>query len=209
MLAYALLVYVSFFTMANPIGVVPVFLAMTAGLTEEASRRIARRATLTGFVALMVFALTGRLIFDFFGISVDALRVVGGIIFFGVGFQMLNARLVRETPAEEVDHDAEIDIAITPLGIPIITGPGAITTAILLMNDGTDLGRHLIVLGMLALVMLTTYVILIGGRRIMTFLGKSAATVFMRLMGLIVMVIAVEFFFAGVTPYVRTMLAGS
>ena len=155
---FALLSFISMFTMVNPIGVVPVFTAMTAKLSPQESHK----ATFTGMLILLAFALTGQWIFRFFSISVDSLRVVGGVIFFFMGYEMLQARLTRTQFDDETNHEYINDIAITPLGIPIICGPGAITTAILLMNEATSPLEYGIVLGVIFLLILTTYLLLIG-----------------------------------------------
>jgi multiple antibiotic resistance protein len=205
---FALLSFISMFTMVNPIGVVPVFTAMTAKLSPQESHRVARKATFTGAVILFAFALTGQWIFRFFSISVDSLRVVGGVIFFFMGYEMLQARLTRTQFDDETNHEYINDIAITPLGIPIICGPGAITTAILLMNESETMVEQSIVLGIIAGIMLFTYLLLLGAKQVTHVIGENGNKVMLRLMGLIVMVIAVEFFFAGLTPIVRKMLSG-
>ena len=141
---FALLSFISMFTMVNPIGVIPVYTAMTAKLSPQESHRVARKASLTALIILLAFALTGQWIFRFFSISVNSLRVVGGVIFFMMGYEMLQAHLSRTQFDDETNHEYINDISITPLGIPIICGPGAITTSILLMNEFkiTDRVRH-------------------------------------------------------------------
>ena len=203
---FALLSFISMFTMVNPIGVVPVFTAMTAKLSPRESHRVARKATFTGAVILLAFALTGQWIFRFFSISVDSLRVVGGVIFFVMGYEMLQARLTRTQFDDETTHEYINDISITPLGIPIICGPGAITTSILLMNESHTMMEQGVVLGIILGIMLLTYLLLIGAKQVTHVIGENGNKVMLRLMGLIVMVIAVEFFFAGLTPIVREML---
>ena len=205
---FALLSFISLFTMVNPIGVVPVFTAMTAKLSPQESHRVAWKATLTGALILLTFAVTGQWIFRFFSISVDSLRVVGGVIFFFMGYEMLQARLTRTQFDDETNHEYINDIAITPLGIPIICGPGAITTAILLMNESETMVEQGIVLGIIAGIMLFTYLLLLGAKQVTHVIGENGNKVMLRLMGLIVMVIAVEFFFAGLTPIVRKMFSG-
>lgn len=203
---FALLSFVSMFTMVNPVGVVPVFTAMTAKLSPHESHRVARKATITSLVILLAFALTGQWIFRFFSISANSLRVVGGVIFFIMGYEMLQARLTRTQFDDETTHEYINDISITPLGIPIICGPGAITTSILLMNESETTLQQGIVLGIIAGIMLFTYLLLLGAKQVTKFIGENGNKVMLRLMGLIVMVIAVEFFFAGLTPIVREML---
>ena len=203
---FALLSFVSMFTMVNPLGVVPVYTAMTAKLSSQESHRVARKATFTALVILLAFALTGQWIFRFFSISVNSLRVVGGVIFFFMGYEMLQARLSRTQFDDETNHEYINDISITPLGIPIICGPGAITTSILLMNESKSAMQSGIVLGIIILIMLLTYALLMGSKQVTHLIGENGNKVMLRLMGLIVMVIAVEFFFNGLTPIIREML---
>jgi multiple antibiotic resistance protein len=203
---FALLSFVSMFTMVNPLGVVPVYTAMTAKLSSQESHRVARKATFTALVILLAFALTGQWIFRFFSISVNSLRVVGGVIFFFMGYEMLQARLSRTQFDDETNHEYINDISITPLGIPIICGPGAITTSILLMNESKSAMQSGIVLGIIVLIMLLTYALLMGSKQVTHLIGENGNKVMLRLMGLIVMVIAVEFFFNGLTPIIREML---
>ncbi|MDD2921280.1 MAG: NAAT family transporter [Anaerolineales bacterium] len=203
---FALLSFVSMFTMVNPIGVIPVYAAMTAKLSPQESHRVARKASLTALFILLAFALTGQWIFRFFSISADSLRVVGGIIFFIMGYEMLQAHLSRTQFDDETTHEYINDISLTPLGIPIICGPGAITTAILLMNEAQSAIQYGIVLGVIVLLILVTYLFLLGAKQVTHLIGENGNKVMLRLMGLIVMVIAVEFFFSGLTPIVREML---
>jgi multiple antibiotic resistance protein len=203
LLEFALLSFVSLFTMVNPIGVIPVYTAMTTKLSPRESHRVARRASLTALFILLVFAMTGQWIFSFFSISVNSLRVVGGVIFFVMGYEMLQAHLTRIQFDDETIHEYINDISITPLGIPIICGPGAFTTAILLMNESNSPIESGIVLGAITLIVTFTYFLLLGAKQVTHLIGENGNKVMLRLMGLIVMVIAVEFFFIGLTPILR------
>ena len=200
---FALFAFTSMFTVMNPIGVIPPYIVMTEKLTREQQTQVARKASITAMITLMLFALTGQIIFDFFDITVNSLRIVGGIIVFRIGYDMLNARLSRTQFDDESDTDYMSDIAITPLAIPIICGPGVITTAIILFEGSEDTTQQVTVFAMIAVLMLVTYIILVSGNRILSILGDSGNKVLMRIMGLILMVIAVEFFFAGLTPILQ------
>ena len=207
MWSFAVFAFVSLFTMVNPVGVVPPYLGMTTGMTPAQSRRVARRAILTATAILVVFAIAGQWVFSFFGISVDSLRVVGGIIFLGLGYRMLSGRVPRERQGYETHDDYATDISITPLGIPIVCGPGSIATAILLTTDDPSAAHYGITVAVILVIMVITYAVMVSGRRVMAFFGESGTIVLMRLMGLIIMAIAVEFLVAGLTPIVREMLA--
>ena len=119
-------------------GVTPVFLAMTTDLSPKQQRRTAFKAVLTAFVVLTLFAVAGRLLFQFFGISVNGFRIAGGVIFFIMGYDMLNARLSR-LKYDDQDIEKELDdIAITPLGIPMIAGPSVLAMLILMTKNEPD-----------------------------------------------------------------------
>ncbi len=200
---FGLLSFASIFTMINPLGVMPVFTSLTTGMDTREAKQVALKAVLTALFTLVLFAVSGKFIFDFFQISVNSLRVVGGIIFFMAGFDMLQARIIRTKENSKPDPDYGNDIAITPLGIPMICGPGAITAAIVLMNDADMFAEKIVLLIAILLVLIITLLFLVGARKIMRLLGDSGNKVLMRIMGLIVMVIAVEFLFSGLKPILR------
>ncbi len=206
MFEFGLLAFVSLFAIVEPIGVLPIYVAMTAALSPRESRRVALKAVFTALVVLVAFALTGQFIFQFFQISVNSLRVVGGVIFFAMGYEMLQARISRTQLDEESTREFIEDIAITPLGIPMIAGPGAITTVIIFMSDSHTLENKLALFIAILAVLALTLLFLIGAKRIIALLGTSGNKVLMRLMGLIVMAFAVEFFFSGIRPFVQGML---
>ncbi|MEE4297623.1 MAG: MarC family protein [Wenzhouxiangella sp.] len=207
LLEFFLLCFTSLFTMINPIGVIPLYLGATQAFDAAEAKRVAVRAVLTSALLLVSFAITGKAIFDFFSITIDSLRIVGGVLFFLMGFDMLQARAVRRREPEETDTHYATDVAITPLAIPMITGPGAITMVILLMKDAADLPHRVAFFSALFAVLALTLLILIAGKRIRAVLGENGNKVLMRLMGLIVMVIAVEFFFAGLIPKIQPLFA--
>jgi len=200
LMPFALLCLTSFFTLINPLGAMPVFMTLTAGLSPGQRLKTARKASLVSLFTLVLFALSGQLLFRFFNISADSFRIVGGVIFFIMGMDMLQARLGRVKVGDDEVKAYVEDISITPLAIPMICGPGAMTNAIVLMEDAHSLALKLILFAAMTLVMLLTYLILHSANRLIELLGETGNKVMMRIMGLIVMVIAVEFFFAGLRP---------
>lgn len=190
----------------NPLGVMPVFMSMTSGLEVAHRRKTALKAILTAFFTLVVFAFGGQMLFNFFGISVAGLKVVGGILFFFMGYDMLNARISKMKVDEEEVGPYIDDISITPLGIPMIAGPGSITNAIILMDQSKGIVEKGILISSILGVLLVVFVILLSGAAITKAIGDTGNKVMMKLMGLIVMVIAVEFFFTGISPYVQAIL---
>lgn len=201
----AVLYFTSFFAIINPLGVMPVFMTMTADLTDKQRKKTALKAVFTAFITLLLFAFSGQLMFRFFGISVDGFRVVGGIIFFIMGFDLLQARISKIKMDEEMVKKYVDDISVTPLGIPIIAGPGAITNAIVLMEDSAHLSLKVILILTIIITLGLTYVVLLGAGKIGRLLGETGNKITMKLMGLIMMVIAVEFFFAGLKPILQSI----
>ncbi len=203
LITFGLFAFTSFLALINPIGVTPVFLTMTSDITSKQRNRTAFVAVLTSFLVLTMFAFAGQLLFKFFGISVNGFRIAGGIIFFIVGFDMLNARVSR-IKYDDKDIEQEVDdIAITPLGIPMIAGPGAITNAIVLMEDAVSFGHKIILPVSIFVVLLLTYIAMVAGGKLLKYIGPTGNRVMLKLMGLIIMVIAVEFFFAGLKPILQ------
>ena len=204
---FGLLCLTSYFTLINPLGIMPVFLTMTNNLSSKEKARTARKAVLVGFGTLLAFAFTGQFLFKFFGISVDSFRIVGGVIFFTMGLEMLNAKLTQMKVREDEIKEYVTDISITPLAIPMLAGPGAITNSIILMEDATTISYKIVLISVIALILITTYFVLWAGSSISKFLGDTGIKIMMRLMGLIVMVIAVEFFFSGLKPILKSILS--
>lgn len=207
-LAFALLAFTSYFSIVNPLSTMPVFMTMTSELTPKQQRITARKAVIAAFITMMAFAFSGQLLFSFFGISANAFRVVGGIIFFQMGSDMLQARLGRVKVQEDEVKSYVSDISITPLAIPLICGPGAITNSIVMMQDADNTVKKLLLIGMIILILAITYMILAAGSAISKVLGETGNKVLLRLMGLIVMVIAVEFFLSGLKPILKDILPG-
>jgi multiple antibiotic resistance protein len=202
---FGLLAFTSFFTLINPLGTMPIFMTMTADLDDAHRNRTARKASIVAFLVMVGFAVSGQLLFNFFGISIHSLRIVGGIIFFLMGMDMLQARLGKVKVKDSEVKTYVNDISITPLAIPMICGPGAMTNAIVLWDDAATPGMRAVLVGVMALVILLTYIILFSSGKLIKLLGETGNNVMMRLMGLIVMVIAVEFLFSGLKPMVKQM----
>ncbi len=203
---FTVLALTSLFTMVNPLSLMTVYNSMTATLNSTEARNVAIKASVTAIVTLIIFALLGKFIFELFGISVNALRIVGGIIFLFVGYDMLQARMVRTKTSDETITEFANDIAITPLGIPMICGPGAITVVMILMNDSKTIEHKLILLAAIIVVMSINLVFMLGSRKILAFIGTNGNKVMMRVMGLIVMVIAIEFFLSGIKTFIGDIL---
>ena len=206
LLPFALLCFTSFFTLTNPLGTMPVFLTMTNGMNDHERKAIVRRATIVSFITLMVFTFSGQFLFKFFGISSNGFRIAGGFIIFKIGFDMLQARYSNAKLKEEEVKTYADDISITPLAIPMLCGPGAIANAIMLMDDASTLSLKGTLIGIIALVYFIKFLILQASTRLVRILGETGNNVMMRLMGLILMVIAVECFVSGLKPILIDIL---
>ncbi len=165
-----------------------------------------KRATIVSFLTLMTFLLAGQFLFEFFGLSTNGFRIAGGVIIFKIGYDMLQARYTPMKLRDEEIRTYANDISVTPLAIPMLCGPGAIANAIVLMQDAESLTKQLILVGTIALIYLITYFILRASTRLIKVLGDTGNNVMMRLMGLILMVIAVECMVSGLRPVLVDIL---
>lgn len=209
LMTFGLLAFTTFFTLINPLGVMPIFMTMTADLDSEHRTKTAKKASIVSFIIIVMFAFSGQLLINFFGISVNSFKIVGGVIFFLMGMDMLQARLGKVKIKDSEVKTYVNDISITPLAIPMICGPGAITNAIVMMDTAYTLQMQITLIIAIFLVMLLTYVILYSSSKIIKVLGETGNNVLMRLMGLIVMVIAVEFFFSGLKPIIQDIISSA
>ncbi|RAV12646.1 MarC family protein [Paenibacillus contaminans] len=202
-IAFALLCFTSFFTLLSPLNVMPIFMTMTADMEPDIRHQTARKAVAVSFFTLILFAFAGQLIFKFFGITVNSLKIVGGVMFFLMGQDMLQARLVKTKIAEKEIKKYASDISVTPLAIPLICGPGAITNAIVLMQEAESLLNKSILILAVLLVCLITFIVLRHSSKLFRVLGETGNNVLLRLMGLILMVMAIEFLVGGAKPIIR------
>ncbi len=208
-LPYALLCFTSFFTLTNPLGTMPVFLTMTKGLDESERSNIVKRATLISFFILVTFTFCGQFLFKFFGISTNGFRIAAGIIILKIGYDMLQARYTNTKLKNEEIKTYANDISITPLSIPMLCGPGAIANGIILMDDADGWVLKITLVSVIAIVYILTYIILRLSTRLVRLIGETGNNVMMRLMGLILMVIAVECFVGGIKPIMIDIIKGA
>ena len=195
---FGMLVVTSYLTLINPFGVMPIYLTATADLDVKARERTAKKATTIAFIIMLIFGFSGQLLFQFFGISVGGFKIAGGIIFLLMGMDMVQARLARTKVKDSEVKTYVNDVSITPLAIPLLSGPGALTNSIILMQEATTFEMKIVFVIGLAFTMALTCVILISASKLIKVIGETGMNVMLRLMGMIVMVIAVEFFTSGV-----------
>ena len=196
-----LAILVSVFAVVNPIGVIPTFLALTGAYSREERLRVIVRACLVGLGILLLFGLAGQKIFGLFSITIPAFRIAGGILIFKVAFDMLQGERPKADSNDQEITDAleRTNIGITPLGIPLLTGPGAITTVMILVADPKyTVPDTLLIYGACVLVFAASFALLLAGERLFSLLGRSGLHVFTRVMGLILAALAVQFVINGV-----------
>ena len=202
--SFFILAFSSLFTLVNPVGLSPVFLTMVEQFDIKERRRIAFRGILTALFILIAFSLIGRLIFTFYGITVSAFKIAGGILFFRTGIHMLEARVsrTRSTPKEETEAETKAEIAYTPIGIPLIAGPGAITSVMILSSEAGSWEFKLVLFIVIILVLSLTFIIFQAADHLSQRFGTTGLRITQRIMGLILMVIAVQFVIDGVEPVI-------
>ena len=200
--AYMITAFVTLLVVVDPIAIAPIFLAVTPDMTPAARERIARRAVLVGLLILVVFALAGEAVLDFIGISMAAFRVAGGILLFLTALDMLFERRTkrREDSSTEGDSHQE-DPSVFPLAIPLIAGPGAIASVILLVGEKPGGEGLIVVLGILAVVLFMMYVMLRLSSRLEQSVGKVAINVFTRIFGMLLAALSVQFVLDGLAEF--------
>lgn len=201
-----LLSFAAIFFIVDPIGLVPIFLSMTSRDSPQKCRRMAARACLTASAVLVFFALAGALVLEVFSLTLGAFRVAGGLLLMLTALDMLRAKhaATRTSPEEEEEGVALDDIAIVPLAMPLLAGPGAIATAMVLaaQHGGRWQGSAAVVAAIL-LTMLIAYVLLRSAQQVKRVLGQTGIAVLERVFGLILAAIAVQFVFDGAKELLR------
>jgi multiple antibiotic resistance protein len=199
---HGITVFMGFFAMLNPIGNVPVFLGMVQEFDDKTQKRVARRAVTAAFIIITVFCIFGHIIFRMFGITLPAFQIAGGIIVFVIGFQMLNAKenpIHSQSKEEKEDRmNASDEMAISPLGIPLLAGPGTISTAMNFVGAEKTVVNGLLVIGIFGIMCVITYLLFVFGRKATKNTNPGLLKVVSRIMGLILAVIAVQMLINGI-----------
>jgi multiple antibiotic resistance protein len=201
LIGHALSVFMGFFAIMNPIANTPIFLGLTAEDTPDIRKRVAKKALITAFGLILLFSLLGKLIFTLFGITLPAFRITGGVLVALIGYNMLQGdqSKVHQPGSEDQDVsiEGEVSVAVTPLAIPILAGPGTIATAMNFASAG-GVGDMVITIVAFAALCLITYGFFISGQRLVAFLGDDGLGVITRIMGLILAVIGVQMLIDGI-----------
>ena len=197
-------VFIGFFAMLNPIGNTPVFLTMVGDAKEKIIKRVAFRAVLVAFIIITIFSLFGHIIFRLFNITLPAFQVAGGIIVFFIGYDLLQGKAAGAHKSKMKNTSTSYDdIAVSPLGIPLLAGPGTISTAMNFVGQGSSFLNTVLIVVVFAVVCAITYLMFILSNRIADRLRPSLIKAILRIMGLILAVIAVQMVINGIFNIIK------
>ncbi|MBN1110233.1 MAG: MarC family protein [Methanomassiliicoccales archaeon] len=203
-LAFAITAFASIFAIVNPVGNIPVFVAITEGYSPELKRRVRAKVCLVAGGVLVVFALFGNYIFALYGITIPAFQIAGGILLFSIAFTMTKGQLTKAKMTDEEAQEAteKEQVGVVPLGIPLFAGPGAITTVMIyvtyaLNSSNATFDFLTIFLGIFATIFIS-YLLLKYAEPLFSRMGRSGAMAFTRIMGLLLAAMAVQFMLSGI-----------
>ena len=204
-LSFILLSFSSLFALLNPIGIAPIILSITENYSLKDYKKLIRRSTIFACIILLIFAITGKIIFSFYGITLHAFKIAGGILFLRIGLNMLEAKVSRtkSTPKESEEAESNSDIALSPIGIPLIAGPGAITSVMILSAQTTSLNQKIIFYVSIVLTLFITFIILTLAKKLTKILGTVGLRIIERIMGMILMVVAIQFIIDGMNIVIQ------
>ncbi len=202
LLSFILLSFSSMIIVINPLAATLIYVSLTETMDRESRISTAWEASRFALIVLLVFTIAGGFILQLFGITIEAFRIAGGLLLFGIGMEMVYAKTSRTkmTATEKYEGQETDDIAVMPLAIPMITGPGAITTAIVLMNEAMDMNiLALLIVPLSAIVsILITYYMMKNADYITKRIGQREYRAVNRLMGMLLIAIAVQFVILGI-----------
>ena len=199
-LGFFIYTFTTIFVVVSPISGVITFISLTSKMTHEEKNEIAKKSVTLACVIALFFAITGSVILNLFSISVDSLRVAGGILLFSIAFDMMHAKVSGESiTEEEISQSQEReDIWVFPIGLPLLTGPGTISTVIVLMGGTQTVEQKIIILVSIILIFIVCLYIFLFSRRIHKVIGYNGMLVFTRLMGLLLAALAVDLTATGI-----------
>jgi multiple antibiotic resistance protein len=211
LLSYSLVSFSAVFFVMDPMGLLPIFVAMTSKDTAQKRREMARRATLVAFGLLTVFAVFGGVIFRAFGITLEAFRIAGGVLLLLMALDMVRAlpSRTRSSPEETTEGYEKDDVAIVPLAMPLLAGPGAIATVMVVASRGGSWMHTGIVIGAVGFTCAVTYLMLRAAGPLNRLFGRTGIAVLERIMGLLLAAIAVQFIADGIAAMVAAGRAGA
>lgn len=196
---FSVLALSSILFLVDPFAALPTFLSVTAHESAAKRVRTARKASLTAFIGLTSFALAGQVIFRIFGITLPAFEIAGGIILLLIGLDMLEAKRspTQEASSDTVDAATKDDVGIVPMGIPMLAGPGAITSVMVLVGQAQDLRERLAIYAAILVTCLISFGVLGTAVQVERLLGDTGIRVLVRVMGLLLVALAVQYFVNG------------
>mgnify|MGYP006109915909 CR=1 FL=1 len=205
-LEFFILCFSSLFALINPIGNVPIFITLTENYNQKERNKIALKAIMFSFFVLIMFAQIGDLIFSFYGITIHAFRIAGGILLFKISLDMVESKRSRTktTPSEMEEAEEKNEVAYTPIGIPLIAGPGSIASIMILSSEAKNFLDKTTLFATLAIVLIITYIIFKLSKVLSNYFGKSGLRIMQRIMGLILLVISIEFILKGIHDTIIT-----
>lgn len=190
------------FVVMDPVGLAPVFVALAGGRPAADQVRMARRAVRVAGAVLLAFALFGPALLEYLGISLDAFRVAGGLLLLKIAVDMVFAHRERETDEEKAEASLREDISVFPLAIPLLAGPGAMTSVMILTAEARGVpGGFFIVLGAVVVVLLLAYAALVLATRLARLLGRTGVNVVTRVLGVLLSALAVQYIADGVIDF--------
>lgn len=194
-------IFAAIFSVINPLGAVPIFVGLTQDDSAKERQRISFWTAVNVFIILIVSFFAGQYVLSFFGISIDALRIAGGFIIVNSGFSLLNRRFSKGRGVrKEIEADAQNrnDIALTPLAIPMLAGPGSISLLIAMHHDYVTFAQQAIAVGAIAGIAFVIFLIMRGAHRLSQALGASGIVAISRIMGFITIAIGVQYIISSV-----------
>lgn len=206
MIEIAILVFASLFSVVNPLGAIPVYLGLTTGYTLQERNRSALLTSIYFILILLSFFFFGSYILSFFGISLSSLQIAGGLVIFNSGFSLLNGKFERSRVSKKVTEEAmdKEDISFAPMAMPMLSGPGSISLLISLFAEYDSAAEHGLIAGVVVITGVTIFLILRSAPIVFRILGHAGLKAISRIMGFIVMAIAVEYIIGGIIALVTT-----
>ncbi len=206
LILFSTTVFMGLFAIMNPIANTSIFIGLTESNSQAERRAIAFKSLLYAFIIVASFCVTGHFIFKLFGITLPAFKITGGILLFFVGFNLIQGKESKvhhpsdeaKVKIKELHESNAINIAISPLAIPILAGPGTISTAMNFIGASADPVHIAIVIVAFALLCFITYLMFVSGEKLIHFMGKGVIDVITRIMGLILAVIATQMIIGGI-----------
>jgi len=204
-IVFSSMAFSTIFFVVDPIGLVPIFISMTQADPPEKRVSIAKRASIAAGLILLVFAIFGKIIFSAFGITLAAFRIAGGALLWFIAMDMVRARTtrVKTTPEEEQEGIEKEDVALIPLALPMLAGPGSISTVMVLMGQARSWLYFIPVFVSILITSVVTYFMLRGAQYLLKYLRQTGMKIIIRIMGMILAAIAVQFIISGIYDAIR------